>query len=566
MEEPLLSTDDPVQEEPVRRASDATVFAICALGWFAAWPVSTAFFQLERGFATNCSIRLPRISNTDVADVSSISQLAMVLFIFVFGFTADRFGRRPTLLVSAATTVLGGIGMTLAPDWSGFLVGIVVSQGGLSFTVIIDAVMAEMISVFRREKALLFIGACTNLGLQYADIMRAALVPDTGPQHWRVLTGVLFAPAMMFLVSVALFLPESPVWLRSRAGSTPRPQSDIIIIREGDDALSLCPREDQPLSQSPAAPSTRLSAILEGDNKPRESFGTGNTGTSDHTKHDDSMQSSLVRWSDQHVDDPSRGSGAEVAASPQTAAGNLRALLCGESSGSTLWLIGMSAAIDFSATTNVVNKLTAIGSGHDISNEQLLAISSASIVAGVMGNVLPAVFVPKYMSVGKLFVLAIFLKAAADIATSIGIVHGKSDSRHALFVGVPMCMGMLCGFTYTGCWRVIVAVALPPSQRALGLSVLVAAIVLAATVGGQLQARLLDHVGIVPTTLVLNIVQVVVAVTCYNGHVLALGRSRGRADARVAAALADLAANTPPFDTRHQSDDGADTSHQPAVR
>jgi MFS family permease len=538
LEEPLVIIDsssdgpDPGREDPVRPASDATVYAICALAWFT-MDTTAAFYQLERGFSTNCSLRPPRISMTDIADVNAISKVTWCAFLFGFGFMADRFGRRATLLASTATVVLGGVGMTLAPDWGTFLVGVAMSQAGLTLQVTTDAVMAEMISVPRREKALLFIGTFVFLGAEYADLLRAALVPDNGPQHWRTLTGVLFAPAVLLFVSVVLFLPESPVWLRLRsqvAGAGP----------QNDTRLSLL--QDQPLSQSLAGPCTRLSVVSEGGHQLRESFGTSETDTSDHHTKDESSLG--VRWSD--VDDSS-GNDAEVAVATQTAAGNLRTLLCGKSSGSTLWLIGCVAALGFSSTLALLSKLTAIGTGHEISSAQLLVIQNAGLVAGVTGAVLPAVFVPKYISVGTLFVVAILMMFIADTVMAIGIVHGKSDSRHALFVGVPYAVAGISSATMTGCYRVIVAAAFTPSQRALGLSVMTAVFALTGVVGGYLQAWLLDHVGIVPTALALNIAQAVIAVACYKGHIAALGRLRG-SDTAAAAALTDLSTVLPSSD------------------
>jgi hypothetical protein len=52
---------------------------------------------------------------------------------------------------------------------------------------------------------------------------------------------------------------------------------------------------------------------------------------------------------------------------------------------------------------------------------------------------------------------------------------------------------------------------------ALGMPAVTAVFALTGAVGGYLQAWLLDHMGIVPTALALNIAQAVIAVACCKG-------------------------------------------------
>ena len=539
----------PVPDEGVRPASDASVFAICALAYFATGSSYSAYAQVERGFAANCSIHPPHISNTDIANMDMIATVAGIPFSLAFGFMADRFGRRPTLLAIAATTVLGGVGMTLASDWGMFLAGIAVSSAQMGFLAAVDAVLAEMISARRREKALLLVLVFSSLAQEYGNILRDALMPDTGPQQWRLLVGLLFAPMVLLLASVAVVLPESPVWLRSQRQKEPTPQSNTVH-NTGSARLPLL--QDQPLSQEPAFPSTRPSAVSTGSHTRRDSFGTGGTCTSAHDDDNDDMQSSSARWSNLSELRWSDAAADEAAAAPLTAAGNLRALLCGESSGSTLWLMGMFAASYFSSTVEAFLKLTAIGSGHEISSEQLLTITTAATVASVVAPVLTAVLVPKYISVGKLAVVALILSYIADTVLAIGITHGKSDIGHALFVGVPYVAFFFFFQIYGACVVVIATATFTPSQRALGITAIVNAQLASHAAGEEVHARLLDHgVGIIPLALVSNTAQVAISLACYKRHLLALRRSRDRGGRRgggaaaAAAALADMSALDP---------------------
>ena len=104
MKEPLLidsnlidsSDEDPVQE-PGRPSSDAMVLAICASVLFTFSTVAGAIGQLERSFAQLPHNNFQLRGHTLKSSFPSRS----------VSWAVDRFGRRPTFLVSAAWLLTG---------------------------------------------------------------------------------------------------------------------------------------------------------------------------------------------------------------------------------------------------------------------------------------------------------------------------------------------------------------------------------------------------------------------------------------------------------------------------
>lgn len=135
---------------------------------------------------------------------------------FMSGRLADRFGRRPTLIMLAMIYMIGAIGTALSPNVPimvvlRFFLGLGV--GGAS--AVVPMFLAELAGPGRRgrlvtQNELMIVG-----GQLLAYVCNAILA--TVSSHggvWRYMLAIPAIPALLLLVGM-LFMPESPRWLAS---------------------------------------------------------------------------------------------------------------------------------------------------------------------------------------------------------------------------------------------------------------------------------------------------------------------------------------------------------------
>ena len=130
------------------------------------------------------------------------------------GKLADRYGRRPGLMISAAIFAVSSIGMALSPGLSFFI--------GMRFMAGIGVGMASMLSpLYIAEISPASIRG-RNVAINQLTIVIGILITNLinyklanhGPDVWRWMFGLGVVPSLLFFIGV-IFLPESPRWLIS---------------------------------------------------------------------------------------------------------------------------------------------------------------------------------------------------------------------------------------------------------------------------------------------------------------------------------------------------------------
>lgn len=130
----------------------------------------------------------------------------------IAGKIADRYGRKPGLLIAAGTFAISSLGMALSPHLTEFIT--------MRFTAGIGVGMASMLSpLYIAEISPAHIRG-RNVAINQLTIVLGILITnlvnylfaDKGPDAWRWMFGLGVIPSLLFLIG-ALFLPESPRWL-----------------------------------------------------------------------------------------------------------------------------------------------------------------------------------------------------------------------------------------------------------------------------------------------------------------------------------------------------------------
>jgi putative MFS transporter len=131
---------------------------------------------------------------------------------YLFALLADRFGRRRTLLVAAATC---GLGTLPAAFVDGFgLLTLSLGLGAMGIGGVLATTIVYMAEVAPSEAR----GKMTQTSQAFGILLLAVLTSLLGivlmPRHYQVYVAVLAAgPALVLVPLVAFVLPESPRWL-----------------------------------------------------------------------------------------------------------------------------------------------------------------------------------------------------------------------------------------------------------------------------------------------------------------------------------------------------------------
>lgn len=129
------------------------------------------------------------------------------------GKTSDCIGRRYTIVLAAATFLIGALLMGLAPSFSFLMAGRIVAGIGVGYSLMIAPVyVAELSPDLTRGFLTSLPEVFINVGILLGYIANYTL--SGLPQHinWRLMLGLAALPAIAVAVGV-LAMPESPRWL-----------------------------------------------------------------------------------------------------------------------------------------------------------------------------------------------------------------------------------------------------------------------------------------------------------------------------------------------------------------
>lgn len=128
------------------------------------------------------------------------------------GNIADRYGRKPGLVCSAAIFAISSLGMALSGQLSVFILMRFAAGIGVGMASMLSPLyIAEISPAHTRGRNVAINQLTIVLGILITNLVNYMLA-DKGPDSWRWMFGLGVVPAGLFLAGVS-FLPESPRWL-----------------------------------------------------------------------------------------------------------------------------------------------------------------------------------------------------------------------------------------------------------------------------------------------------------------------------------------------------------------
>lgn len=128
------------------------------------------------------------------------------------GQIADKYGRRPGLMLAAALFAISSLAMAFAPNRDFFLVARFAAGAGVGMASMLSPMyISEIAPAAIRGRLVAMNQLTVVLGILITNLINYTL-RNTGAEAWRLMFGFGVLPSGLFLIG-AYFLPESPRWL-----------------------------------------------------------------------------------------------------------------------------------------------------------------------------------------------------------------------------------------------------------------------------------------------------------------------------------------------------------------
>lgn len=198
-------------EEGIRAAGvgrfQYRLFAVFGLVWAADAMQVLAIGFTAPSIAASFGISVPQALQT-----GTLFFVGMLVGAFVFGRLADRFGRRPVLIVSVLIDAIFGIASAFAPDPTTLLALRFLTGVGVGGTLPVDyTMMAEFLPSDRRGRWLVMLESFWAVGTIALAII-ALFAGSHGGEAWRTIFLCTGLPALLGLV-LRFSVPETPLYL-----------------------------------------------------------------------------------------------------------------------------------------------------------------------------------------------------------------------------------------------------------------------------------------------------------------------------------------------------------------
>ncbi|WP_375271199.1 sugar porter family MFS transporter [Sphingomonas sp.] len=168
------------------------------------------------------------LSEASLGFTVAAALIGTVIGSLVAGAPADRFGRKPMLLVIAVAYVVSSLGAGLADSWAALLLFRLL--GGLAIgaaSVVTPVYIAEVSPARFRGRLVALNQLNIVLGILLA-FMSNYLMAQLAPAEtaWRWMLGIVAGPSAVFLL-VTLLLPDSPRWYATKG----REREALAVLR-----------------------------------------------------------------------------------------------------------------------------------------------------------------------------------------------------------------------------------------------------------------------------------------------------------------------------------------------
>ncbi|AXY77997.1 MFS transporter [Paraflavitalea soli] len=141
--------------------------------------------------------------------------LGCVIGCIVAGTAADKYGRRPGLMIAAFIFLVSSLAMAFSATRGVFISARFVAGIGVGMASMLSPLYIAEIAPAKIRGRMVAINQLTIvIGILITNIVNYSL-RDHGPDAWRWMVGLGAVPSLLFLVGVA-WLPESPRWLLTR--------------------------------------------------------------------------------------------------------------------------------------------------------------------------------------------------------------------------------------------------------------------------------------------------------------------------------------------------------------
>lgn len=150
------------------------------------------------------------------------------------GNIADKYGRRPGLILAASLFAVSSLAMAFAPDRNFFLVSRFAAGAGVGMASMLSPMyISEVAPAAIRGRLVAMNQLTIVLGILITNFINYYWLRNIGADAWRYMFGLGVIPSGLFLLG-AYFLPESPRWLIQ---NNREQQAQAILGKIGNDTF-----------------------------------------------------------------------------------------------------------------------------------------------------------------------------------------------------------------------------------------------------------------------------------------------------------------------------------------